>query len=899
MGEERLEAFFRDDLGALSLILDSIPLGIIVADATGTCLYLNHECTSITGYTLEDVRADRTISRGIYAGIAAGTPTQEEPLDRWRATVTDRQSLIRCKDGRIRRVRLRAISITRDLTIVTLTPEGAIKQEEERPGVQQALYRALIENMPEAILILDTNARIIAYNQAFLLLFGFAESDVERAFVGLTGQSDEGRELLGKMLPAMESLRTFQTEWDFLRKDGRVMKIASSAAPIMGANQVVTGYVSSMRQVSPEEGREERPQESEQQLRRLAEKSLSLTGIFLVQDGFFRYVNSRFAQTFDYEVKELNDRMRPPDLGWPGEWSDPDQLAKKEPRGEGELTVHEEFPAMAKNGRSIYVELHGSSTTAHGRPAIIGTLLDITKRKEAEERLRNAEEKYRNIFENSVLGIFQTTPDGRFLSANHSAARIHGYDSPEELMKTVTDIGQFYVSKERRAEFDRLMREQGFVEGFEVEMNRKDGAINWVSLSTRAVRDSRGNSIYFEGTLEDITERKRIETELLQAQKMEAIGTLAGGVAHDFNNLLMGIQGYTSLMLFKMKQGDEHYEKLKNVEQLVRSGADLTKQLLGFARGGRYQVKVTDLREILKNISVMFIRTKKEITVHERYEDDLYRVDVDQSQIEQAFLNLYVNAWQAMPGGGHLYVEARNVVLDRNYVKSFSLQPGKYVKVSVTDTGVGMDEKTMQRVFEPFFTTKEMGRGTGLGLASVYGIVKGHKGIINVYSQVGHGTTFNVYFPASKKAAKRAEEMREEMREELVTGKETVLLVDDEDMIISVGTEMLQALGYNVVTASGGHEAIEVYRTRKREIDLVILDMIMPDLEGGKTLDALKEIDPGVKVILSSGYSLNAEAEAIMQRGCEAFMQKPFNVYALSHTIRDVIDRTRRGKQDG
>jgi two-component system cell cycle sensor histidine kinase/response regulator CckA len=888
MGEERLEAFFWDDLGALSPILDSIPLGIMISDASGACLYLNHECTSITGYTLEDARADRTIFETICSAIAVGTPTADQPCDLRKGTVVDAESLIHCKDGRVKGVRLRAVSVARGCTIISLRPKEVAK-EEESPGERDALYRALVGNMADAILILDTNARIIAYNQAFLFLFGFEERDVRNAFVGLTGQSDEGKELLSKMLPAMESLTTFQTEWNFRRRDGRVIKIASSTAPIIGANQVVAGYVGCMREVG---GGERGAQESDHQLRRLAEKSLSLTGIFLIQDGFFRYVNQRFSQAFDYEVEELIDRMRPRDLGWPDEWSDPERLTAKEPQEDEEPTVHEEFRGVAKNGRPISIEVHGSSTTVRGRAAIIGTLLDITKRKEAEERLRNAEEKYRTIFENSVLGIFQTTPDGRFLSANHSVARILGYSSPEELMRTVADMGQFYVSQERRAEFDRLMSERGFVEGLEAEMNRKDGTVNWVSLSTRAVRDERGNTIYFEGTVEDITERKRIEAELLQAQKMEAIGTLAGGVAHDFNNLLMGIQGYTSLMLFKMKQGDEHYEKLKNMEQLVRSGADLTKQLLGFAMGGRYQVKVTDLREILKNISAMFMRTKREIIVHERYEDELYQVDVDQGQIEQAFLNLYVNAWQAMPGGGHLYIEARNVVLDRNYVKSFSVQAGKYVKVSVTDTGIGMDEKTMQRVFEPFFTTKEMGRGTGLGLASVYGIVKGHKGIINVYSQVGHGTTFNVYFPASKKVAKRAEEMREE----LLTGKETVLLVDDEETIVSVGREMLQALGYSVITASGGHEAIEIYRSRNREIDLVILDMIMPDLEGGKTLDAMKEINPGVKVILSSGYSLNSEAEAIMQRGCDAFMQKPFNVYALSQTLRDVIDRRRRGR---
>ena len=322
------------------------------------------------------------------------------------------------------------------------------------------------------------------------------------------------------------------------------------------------------------------------------------------------------------------------------------------------------------------------------------------------------------------------------------------------------------------------------------------------------------------------------------------------------------------------------------MEQLVRSGADLTKQLLGFARGGRYQVKVTDLSEVLRNVTAMFMRTRKEITVHEKYDNDIYAVEADQSQIEQAFLNLYVNAWQAMPGGGHLYIEAQNVILDKNYLKSYSVDPGRYVKVSVTDTGVGMDERTMKRIFEPFFTTKEMGRGTGLGLASVYGIVKGHKGLINVYSEVGHGTTFNIYLPISKKGTKKLSQTQDE----LLKGNETILLVDDEEIILNVGKEVLGTLGYKVIVACGGREAVEIYRERKEEVNLVILDMIMPDLEGGKTFDLLKEINPQVSVILSSGYSLNGKAEAIMSRGCKAFMQKPFNVYALSRTIRETID---------
>ena len=392
--------------------------------------------------------------------------------------------------------------------------------------------------------------------------------------------------------------------------------------------------------------------ESESGFRRLAEKSLSLTGIFFVQDGLFRYVNSRFAETFGYSTRSSTNHKRPQDLVEAEEWRELEKEIDKELSADETLPVHKEFRGTTKGGDTIYVELYGSLTPVNGRPAIVGTLLDITKRKESEERLRKAEEKYRNIFENSVLGIFQIMADGRFLSANSSVARIHGYDSPEELMRSVTDLGQCYVSEESRAEFGRLVREQGFVEAFEAEMRRKDGSINWVSVSIRAVNDEEGNTYLFRSAPSRTSPSERgLESQLVESQKMEAIGTLAGGIAHDFNNLLMGIQGYTSLMLFNMDQGHEHYERLKNVEHLVRSGADLTKQLLGFARGGRYQVKMTDLSEVLRNVSAMFMRMKKEITVHEKYDKDIYPVEADQSQIEQAFLNLYVNAWQAMPRG--------------------------------------------------------------------------------------------------------------------------------------------------------------------------------------------------------------------------------------------------------
>ena len=365
--------------------------------------------------------------------------------------------------------------------------------------------------------------------------------------------------------------------------------------------------------------------------------------------------------------------------------------------------------------------------------------------------------------------------------------------------------------------------------------------------------------------LRDITAQKKLEAQLQQAQRMEAIGTLAGGIAHDFNNLLMAIQGRTSLILMNKDSSYPDFEHLRGIEGHVESATNLTRQLLGFARGGKYEVKPTDLNELIKKESSMFGRTKKEITIHGTYAENPWFVEVDRVQIQQVLLNLFVNAWQAMPGGGDLYLQTENVTIDKSYVKSFSIEPGRYVKISVTDTGIGMDKATREKIFDPFFTTKEMGRGTGLGLASVYGIMKNHGGFINVHSEKGEGTTFNVYLPASEKKA-----IEEEVPAGgILRGSETVLLVDDEDMIIDVALKFLDEFGYKVV----------------------LLDMIMPDMSGGETYDRMKDINPRVKVLLSSGYSINGQATEILDRGCDGFIHKPFKMNELSQKLREILDR--------
>jgi PAS domain S-box-containing protein len=386
---------------------------------------------------------------------------------------------------------------------------------------------------------------------------------------------------------------------------------------------------------------------------------------------------------------------------------------------------------------------------------------------------------------------------------------------------------------------------------------------------------------------ETLDELRATQQQLLQAQKMKAMGTLAGGIAHDFNNVLMGIQGHTSLVLQDTDPDHPHYGHLKGAEDLVKRGADLTRQLLGFARGGKYEVKPTNLNDLIQQSVDMFGRTKREIRIHTKHEERILPVEVDRTQIEQVLLNLYVNAWQAMPDGGDLYIETKNVIIDAKQAVPFGIEPGSYAKVAVTDTGVGMDTVTQQKIFDPFFTTKEMARGTGLGLSSAYGIIRNHGGVINVYSEVGQGSTLVIYLPASEKAVSVS---KTKSLAGVSTGTETVLLVDDEEAILEVAKEMLEAMGYKVLLARNGKEAVDAYSRFGGDVDLVVLDMVMPDMSGREVYDKLKSMNQDTKVLLSSGYSINGKASEVLQRGCNGFIQKPFDMKEFSGKIREVLD---------
>jgi hypothetical protein len=504
------------------------------------------------------------------------------------------------------------------------------------------------------------------------------------------------------------------------------------------------------------------------------------------------------------------------------------------------------------------------------------------------EQVKQSERKYRDIFENAVVGMYQTTPSGKILTANLALARMLGFESVEELLSVEVE-GQFYVDTAERRKNVEVLNRTCKLSGAEFELRRKDGSRIVVQEHARAVTDELGQVLYFEGTLIDITEKKLLERQLLHAQRLESVGTLAAGVAHHFNNLLTVILGYTSLLQAEAKDDDPQRESLFLIEQSAKRAAELTAQLLTFSRQITAQPVALNLNEVVSRV-MSFLRRSIDASITIRLEaaPELWNIEADPTQVEQVLMNLCINARDAMPNGGELTVTIENIVLEEADPRlSFGdARPGEYVALKISDTGVGMPEDQAARIFDPFFTTKEVGKGTGLGLAIVYGIVRSCGGIIDLKSKLNLGTSVSVYFPATHPSDPLPIEAPKAPSE----FSEKILVVDDEPAVLRVAKTILNRRGFEVFTAGSGAEALEIYQQQKDSVAVVILDLTMPEMSGIACYKWLCQINPQIKVILTSGYSLDNIDSDILVENNVTFVQKPYRIEELIEAIRMLLD---------
>ncbi|HUS90699.1 MAG TPA: PAS domain S-box protein [Phycisphaerae bacterium] len=750
--------------------------------------------------------------------------------------------------------------------------------ERHKLSQQLMLFSNMIQNTGEIALAADTNGRVVYANPATSRLTGLAAAQVrERSLQELFALSVADQMAFGvcaeKGIPhSFESAVRGQEAPD--------VPVQVSISPLR-TEGVVRGVVVVAVELADRKRAEEALRESEERFRLISEQSLM--GIGILQDGRIQYANQAAADILEYSVEDI--------LHWQeGEFAKiihPDdapfvlEQGRRKQAGEADVNPHYAYRMITGSGRVKWIEQYSRTVSYKGGPADLATFVDITDRMEAQE----AHRRLAAAVEHAGEMIVVTDTEGRIEYVNPAFEKITGYRRQEAQGRDVNlllSAGQ--PDEAQVADLWATIR-QGRTWTGRFASTREDGREFESEATISPVRDAAGNIVSFVSVERDVTQEAALEAQLRHAQKMEAVGHLAGGIAHDFNNLLTAILGNAQLLKMQYGTEGEWAEALEGIIKASRRAADLTRQLLAFARKGRFRNVVVDVRQSIEDVAALLSRSiDKQVEIRRELADAPLTVLGDPTELQNAVMNLAINACDAMPGGGVMTLAARAVELGEGDAGGVlgDLRPGRYVELAVRDTGTGIDPKVRPHIFEPFFTTKEAGRGTGLGLASVYGCVRSHGGDLCVESTPGRGTTFRLLLPLVE--ADPEPDPPAGPAVPLARGTGGVLLVDDEDTVRQFARSALEKLGYTVLAASNGREALRIYRRERDRIRLVILDLIMPGLSGRDTLRRLREIDPAVPVIIASGdpTALAGDGE---EDGALAYLHKPFDVSELSATL--------------
>ncbi len=886
----RSEREQRAALGEFRTTLYSIGDAVITTDTGGLVKQMNRVAEQLTGWRETDATG-KPVDEVFHIVNEETRSKVEDPVARvLREGVVvglGNHTLLMAKDGTERPIVDSGAPICDDsgfITGVVLVFKDQTQEREAQKALQESeeRLRLFIEHAPSALAMFDRTMRYLAVSRRWINDYHLGDRDI-------VGHSHY--EMFPEIPDRWKAVHQRGLEGEVLRADddclertdGAVQWLRWEVRPWYTAQGGIGGIVIFTEDVTARKKAEEALRISEDRYRAIFDNAS--VGIDMVDaEGRFLQVNNALTQMLGYSRDELLN-MTFLDVSHPDDVQLSRQYHDRMAQGEaGPYRVQKRY--LKKDGRVVWADAYVSSLrdSTGGYAGTIGVISDITQRVAAEEE----RERLALAIEQAAEVVEITDVDGNIQYVNPAFEKVTGYTRSEAVGRNP----RFLKSGEHDKEFYKQLWDtikRGQVWSGRLVNKRRDGRLYQEEATISPVRDSSGKIVNFVAVKRDITEHLELSRQLQQAQKMEAVGTLAGGVAHDFNNILQVALGYSELIL-----GDEelpgHYRA--DVHKILESatrGADLVQRLLIFSRKTEIKPQPLKLNRRINEMRKMLERTiPRMIEIQLFLCENLATIDADSTQMDQVLMNLAVNARDAMPQGGRLIFETANIDLDEEYATAhLGTKPGHYVLLTITDTGAGMDQETLGHIFEPFYTTKGVGEGTGLGLAMVYGIVQQHGGHIRCYSEPGEGTTFKIYFPAVV--------ANEELIETAVKviprgGSETILLVDDEELIRDLGSRILSKAGYHVLTANNGRDALELYRVQRERIALVILDLIMPEMDGRQCLEDLLSLNPSIKVVIASGYSANGPTKAALSAGAKGFVGKPYDIRRVLEIVRSVLD---------